>query len=85
MPRPLRSALLTVEVLAGGTRPGLTRVGDEFNLLALDPDLNSYYVQNIVVKRVPDHVVPNGGAAVTLDHDLPSADGDHVRPTSSPE
>ena len=28
------------------------RIGDEFNL-ALDPDLDSYYVQNIVVKRVP--------------------------------
>ena len=28
------------------------RIGDESNL-ALDPDLDSYYVQNIVVKRVP--------------------------------
>ena len=42
---------LTVEVLAEA-RDLATRVGDESNL-ALDPDLNSYYLQNIVVKRMP--------------------------------
>jgi C4-dicarboxylate-specific signal transduction histidine kinase len=30
-----------------------SRIGDDTNL-ALDPDLNSYYLQNIVVKRVPE-------------------------------
>ena len=29
-----------------------SRIGDESNL-TLDPDLDSYYVQNIAVKRVP--------------------------------
>ena len=42
---------LIVEGLAKA-RDLAARIGDEFNL-ALDPDLDSYYVQNIVVKRVP--------------------------------
>ena len=42
---------LIVEALAKA-RDLAARIGDEFNL-ALDPDLDSYYVQNIVVKRVP--------------------------------
>jgi signal transduction histidine kinase len=35
-----------------GARDLAARIGDESNL-ALDPDLDSYYIQNIVVKRVP--------------------------------
>jgi signal transduction histidine kinase len=42
---------LIVEALAKA-RDLAARMGDESNL-ALDPDLDSYYVQNIVVKRVP--------------------------------
>ena len=42
---------LIVEALAKA-RDLAARIGDEFNL-ALDPDLDSYYVQNIVVKKVP--------------------------------
>ena len=42
---------LIVEALAKA-RDLAARIGDESNL-ALDPDLDSYYVQNIVVKRVP--------------------------------
>ena len=42
---------LIVEGLAKA-RDLAARIGDESNL-ALDPDLDSYYVQNIVVKRVP--------------------------------
>lgn len=40
-----------VEVLAGAEALA-SRVGDDSNL-ALDPDLDSYYVQNIVVRKVP--------------------------------
>ena len=47
----MRSGPLTVEALAGA-RDLAARIGDESNL-ALDPDLDSYYIQNIVVKRVP--------------------------------
>ena len=42
---------LIVEAFAKA-RDLAARIGDESNL-ALDPDLDSYYVQNIVVKRVP--------------------------------
>ena len=42
---------LIVEAL-GKARDLAARIGDESNL-ALDPALDSYYVQNIVVKRVP--------------------------------
>ena len=42
------------------------RIGDESNL-ALDPDLDSYYVQDIAVKRVPALALANWGAAVTPD------------------
>ena len=42
---------LTVEALTKA-RDLAARIGDESNL-ALDPDLDSYYVQNIAVKRVP--------------------------------
>jgi signal transduction histidine kinase len=42
---------LTVEALTIA-RDLAARIGDESNL-ALDPDLDSYYVQNIAVKRVP--------------------------------
>ena len=42
---------LIVEALAKA-RDLAARIGDESNL-ALDPDLDSYYVQNIVVKKVP--------------------------------
>ena len=42
---------LTVEALTKA-RDLASRIGDESNL-ALDPDLDSYYVQNIAVKRVP--------------------------------
>ena len=42
---------LTVDALARA-RDLAARIGDESNL-ALDPDLDSYYLQNIAVKRVP--------------------------------
>jgi signal transduction histidine kinase len=42
---------LIVEALAQA-RDLSARIGDESNL-ALDPDLDSYYVQNIIVKKVP--------------------------------
>ena len=42
---------LVLDALAKG-RALASRVGDDFNL-ALDPDLDSYYLQNIVVTRLP--------------------------------
>ena len=68
---------LTVEVLAGA-RDLATRVGDESNL-ALDPDLNSYYVQNIVVKRMPT-MLSQMGELQSLLINWPSGDVAHVRP-----
>ena len=68
---------LTVEVLAGA-RDLATRVGDKSNL-ALDPDLNSYYVQNIVVKRMPT-MLSQMGELQSLLINWPSGDAAHVRP-----
>ena len=68
---------LTVEVLAGALPQGYW-VGDEFNL-ALDPDLNSYYVQNIVVKRMPT-MLSQMGELQSLLINWPSGDAAHVRP-----
>ena len=68
---------LTVEVLAEA-RDLATRVGDESNL-ALDPDLNSYYLQNIVVKRMPT-MLSQMGELQSLVINLPSGDAAQVRP-----
>jgi signal transduction histidine kinase len=46
------SSRLTVDALAKAQNLA-SRIGDESNL-TLDPDLDSYYLQNIVVKRMPD-------------------------------
>jgi hypothetical protein len=45
-------SFLTADALAGAQNLA-SRVGDESNL-TLDPDLDSYYLQNIVVKRMPN-------------------------------
>ena len=56
------SASLTVEALTKA-RDLASRIGDESNL-TLDPDLDSYYVQNIAVKRVPALLSQMGRSAV---------------------
>jgi signal transduction histidine kinase len=43
-----------------------SRIGDESNL-TLDPDLNSYYLQNIVVKRMPE-LIPDVAELHSLVH-----------------
>ena len=68
---------LAVEALAKA-RDLAARIGDESNL-ALDPDLDSYYVQNIVVKRVPA-LLSQMGELHSLLTGLPSADDAQVRP-----
>ncbi len=69
---------LTVEALTRA-RDLASRIGDESNL-ALDPDLDSYYLQNIVVKKVPT-LLSQMGELQSLLIDLPSADDVHVRPS----
>ncbi len=68
---------LTAEALAGA-RDLAARIGDEFNL-ALDPDLDSYYIQNIVVKRVPALLSQMGELQSLLDR-FAIGDDDQVRP-----
>ena len=68
---------LVVEALARA-RDLAARIGDESNL-ALDPDLDSYYVQDIVVKRVPT-VLSQMGELQSLLINWPSGDVAHVRP-----
>ena len=67
---------LTVEALTRA-RDLASRIGDESNL-ALDPDLDSYYVQNIAVKRVPA-LLSQMGELQSLLVGAPSADN-QVRP-----
>ena len=67
---------LTVEALTRA-RDLAARIGDESNL-ALDPDLDSYYFQNIAVKRVPA-LLSQMGELQSLLEGAPSAD-DQVRP-----
>ena len=71
------SGPLTGEALAGA-RDLAARIGDEFNL-ALDPDLDSYYIQNIVVKRVPA-LLSQMGELQSLLTGSPSGDDSQVRP-----
>jgi signal transduction histidine kinase len=54
------------------------RIGDESNL-ALDPDLDSYYVQDIVVKKVPA-LLSQMGELQSLLTSSPSGDDLQVRP-----
>ena len=68
---------LTAEALAGA-RDLAARIGDESNL-ALDPDLDSYYIQNIVVKRVPA-LLSQMGELQSLLTGSPSDDDSQVRP-----
>ena len=67
---------LTVEALTKA-RDLAARIGDESNL-ALDPDLDSYYLQNIAVKRVPV-LLSQMGELQSLAIGAPSADN-QVRP-----
>jgi signal transduction histidine kinase len=67
---------LTVEALTKA-RDLVSRIGDESNL-ALDPDLDSYYVQNIAVKRVPA-LLSQIGELRSLPVGAPSAES-QVRP-----
>ena len=67
---------LTVEALTKA-RDLASRIGDESNL-TLDPDLDSYYVQNIAVKRVPT-LLSQMGELQSLLVSAPSADN-QVRP-----
>jgi C4-dicarboxylate-specific signal transduction histidine kinase len=69
--------ILIVEALAKA-RDLAARVGDESNL-ALDPDLDSYYVQDIVVKKVPA-LLSQTGELQSLLTGSPSGDDPHVRP-----
>ena len=71
------SGPLTGKALAGA-RDLAARIGDESNL-ALDPDLDSYYIQNIVVKRVPALLSQMGELQLLLTHS-PSGDDSQVRP-----
>jgi signal transduction histidine kinase len=68
---------LIVEALAKA-RDLAARIGDESNL-ALDPDLDSYYVQDIVVKKVPALLSQMGELQSLLTGSL-SGDDLHVRP-----
>jgi hypothetical protein len=68
---------LTVAALAAA-RDLASRIGDESNL-ALDPDLDSYYVQDIVVKKVPA-LLSQMGELQSLLTGSPSGDDLHVRP-----
>ena len=68
---------LTVAALARA-RDLAARIGDEFNL-ALDPDLDSYYVQDIVVKKVPA-LRSQMGDLQSLLTGSPSGDDLQVRP-----
>jgi signal transduction histidine kinase len=68
---------LIVEALAKA-RDLAARIGDESNL-ALDPDLDSYYVQDIVVKKVPA-LLSQMGELQSLLTGSPSGDDLHVRP-----
>ncbi|HST09697.1 MAG TPA: ATP-binding protein [Terriglobales bacterium] len=71
------SGPLTDKALAGA-RDLAARIGDESNL-ALDPALDSYYIQNIVVKRVPALLSQMGALQSLLTHS-PSGDDFQVRP-----
>jgi signal transduction histidine kinase len=66
-----------VEALARA-RDLAARIGDESNLV-LDPDLDSYYVQNIIVKRVPA-LLSQMGEMQSLLTGAASSDDLHVRP-----
>ena len=68
---------LTVAALARA-RDLAARIGDESNL-ALDPDLDSYYVQDIVVKKVPA-LRSQMGDLQSLLTSSPSGDDLQVRP-----
>jgi signal transduction histidine kinase len=68
---------LIVEALAKA-RDLAARIGDESNL-ALDPDLDSYYVQDIVVKKVPA-LLSQMGELQSLPTGSLSGDDLHVRP-----
>jgi signal transduction histidine kinase len=67
---------LTIEALTKA-RDLASRIGDESNL-TLDPDLDSYYVQNIAVKRVPALLSQIGELQLLLVH-APTANN-QVRP-----
>ena len=71
------SGPLTGKALAGA-RDLAARIGDESNL-ALDPDLDSYYIQNIVVKRVPA-LLSQMGELQSLLTRSPSGDDSQVHP-----
>ena len=79
MPGPEKRTL-TVEALAR-TRDLAARVGDKSNL-ALDPDLDSYYLQNIVVKRMPT-MLSQMGELQSLVINLPSGDAVAGAPITS--
>ncbi len=68
---------VTIAALARA-RDLAARIGDESNL-ALDPDLDSYYVQDIVVKKVPA-LLSQMGELQSLLTGSPSGDDLHVRP-----
>lgn len=68
---------LTVAALARA-RDLAARIGDASNL-ALDPDLDSYYVQDIVVKKVPA-LLSQMGELQSLLTSSPSGDDLQVRP-----
>ena len=69
--------ILLVKALAKA-RHLAARIGDESNL-ALDPDLDSYYVQDIVVKKAPA-LLSQMGELQSLLTGSPSGDDLHVRP-----
>jgi len=69
--------ILLVKALAKA-RDLAARIGDESNL-ALDPDLDSYYVQDIVVKKAPA-LLSQMGELQSLLTGSPSGDDLHVRP-----
>jgi len=69
--------ILLVKALAKA-RDLAARIGDESNL-ALDPDLDSYYVQDIVVKKAPA-LLSQMGELQSLLTGSPSGDDLRVRP-----
>jgi signal transduction histidine kinase len=68
---------LTVAALAKA-RDLASRIGDE-SKLTLDPDLDSYYVQDIVVKRVPDLFSELGELQSLISMSAIATDDAHVR------
>jgi signal transduction histidine kinase len=69
--------VLTVDALAK-TRDLANRIGDE-SKLTLDPDLDSYYVQDIVVKRLPNLLYGAGELESTVHAAGPESADSSVR------